>query len=94
MVPVEALVSADVGGVEDGKREAGETAHVYFVRCEAGSRADGVVVRTFDVRELYVPIGLLFVSDHGEHEGHGVVDAFDAAVGARMVGACGYFVDA
>ena len=33
-------------------------------------------------------------SNHGEHQGHGVVDAFDAAAGAGVVGACGEIVDA
>ena len=36
---------------------------------------------------------MFFVADHGEHEGHRVIDAFDTAVGAGMVGACGNFVD-
>ena len=37
---------------------------------------------------------MFFVADYGEHEGHHVIDTFDATVGARMVGACGNFVDA
>ena len=44
--------------------------------------------------ELNIPVRLLFVADHGEHEGYGVVDARDTAVGARVVGAGGNIFDA
>ena len=37
---------------------------------------------------------MFFVADHGEHEGHRVIDAFDTAVGAGVIGACGDFDDA
>ena len=37
---------------------------------------------------------MFFVVDRGENDGHCVIDAFYTAVGARMVGACGNFVDA
>ena len=67
---------------------------MYVVGGHPGRRADGVVVGVFGVRKMQVPIVLQFVSDHGEHQGHGVVDAFDAAVGAGMVGTPGDFVDA
>ena len=59
----------------------------------SGGCADGVVVCLLDVWELYVPVGLLFVADQGEHKGNCVVDEFDAFVGARVVGACGDCVD-
>ena len=48
---------------------------------------DGIVVGRRNVWQQPVPIGLLFVSDHGEHLGQDVVDALDAAVGAGVVGA-------
>ena len=37
---------------------------------------------------------MFVVADRGEHEGHRVIDALNAAVGAGMVRACGIFVDA
>ena len=37
---------------------------------------------------------MFFIADRGEHEGHRVIGAFDTAVGAGIVGACGSFVDA
>ena len=59
-----------------------------------GGCADGAVVRVFGVWELKIPVRLLFVADHGEHEGYGVVDALDTAVGAQVVGADGDLIDA
>ena len=37
---------------------------------------------------------MLFVPDHGEHKGHGVVDTLDTAVGARVVETGGNLIDA
>ena len=37
-----------------------------------------------DVWELNISVSLLFAAGHGEHEGHGVVDALDTTVGARV----------
>ena len=44
--------------------------------------------------ELNIPGSLLFVADHGEYKGHGVVDTLDAAVGVRVVGTGGNLIDA
>ena len=41
------------------------------------------------MRELNIPVCLVFVADHGEHEVHDVVDTRDTAVGAWTVGAGG-----
>ena len=57
-----------------------------------GGCGDGVVVRALGVWELNIPVRLLFVDDHDEHEGYGVVDALDTAVGARVVGAGGNLI--
>ena len=65
-----------------------------FVRGEARGRADRVVVCVLDMREVDVPVVLMFVAYHGKHLCHCVVDAFDAAVAARMVGAGREFADA
>ena len=87
-------MSADVGEVNDGKRKVGKTTHVRFVGGKAGGCADGVVVRALDVGELNIPVNVLFVAGHVEHEGHGVVDTLDTVVGARVVGAGGDLIDA
>ena len=52
MVPVEALVSTNVGEVEDSEGGASETVHVDFVGREPSAGADGVVIGALDVREL------------------------------------------
>ena len=67
MVPLEALVSTNVGEIEDGERKARETAHVDFNGSEPSGSADGVVIGILDVRKMDVPMGLLFAAHHGEH---------------------------
>lgn len=69
---------------------------MYFVGGKSGGVADVASVGALDVWELYVPSGLLFVADDGDHRGHVVVGVLDTAVGAGLVsiGACGDFVDA
>lgn len=94
LVQVEALVHADVGWVEDGEGESRKAAHVYFVEGKPGGGADGVVVGALDVQQVYVPVCLLSVADHGEYLSHDVVNVLDSAVGARVVGARGDLVDA
>ena len=66
-------MSADVREIEDGKGEARETTHVYFVGGVSVGCADGVVLRALDVWEWNTPISSLFVADHAEYEGHGAV---------------------
>ena len=44
LVPVEALVSANVGEIEDGEGEARKASNVYIVGGEPCSGVDGVVV--------------------------------------------------
>ena len=68
--------------------------HVHFVGRKSGGCADGVVVRALDVWQLNIPVSLLFVADHGEHEGHGMVNTRDTAVGTRVVGTGGNLIDA
>ena len=49
LVPVEALMSTDVGEVKYGKGDAGEAAHVHLVGRNSSGCADGVIVRALDV---------------------------------------------
>ena len=65
-----------------------------FVRGEARGRADGVVVGVFDMKKVDVPVVLMFATNHGEHLCHCMVNAFDAAVTARVVGAGREFANA
>ena len=92
LFPVEALVSANIGEIEDGEGEVRKAADVYFVGGEPCSGVDGVVVCALHVWELLVPVGLLFVDHHGKHQGHRMIEALAAAVSAGVVGAGGYLV--
>ena len=87
VVALQGLVTADVVGFEDGEWEAGKATGVDLVGRKPCGGVYGVVVGRGDVQQQHVPIGLLFVAEHGEHLGQGVVDALDAAVGAGVVGA-------
>lgn len=63
---MEASTSTNVRRVENGEGEARKAVHVYFIGVQLSGGADGVGMRALDVRELCVPIGLLFVADYGE----------------------------
>ena len=56
LVPVEALVPAHVGEIEDGEGKARKAADVYFVGGEPCSGVDGVIVCAIHVWELHVPV--------------------------------------
>ena len=81
LVSAEALVPANVGEIEDGEGEARKGTDVYFVGGKPCSGVDGVVVCALHVWQLLVPLGLLFVDHHGDHQGHYVIDALDTTVG-------------
>ena len=55
LVPVEALVSANVGEIENGEGEARKAAHVYFVGGQPCRGFHGVVACALHVWELHVP---------------------------------------
>ena len=59
---------------------------------KSGDSADGAVVRVVGEWELNFSVRLLFVADHGVHEGYGAVDALGTAVGARVAGAGGNLI--
>lgn len=67
---------------------------MHFVRGKSGGYTHGFVVCFLDLWELNVQASLLIVADHGEHEGHGMVDALGIVVGTRGAEACDNFVDA
>lgn len=41
---------------------------------------------------MNVPVVLVFITHHGKHLHHDIIDAFDTTIGARVVGACRDFV--
>lgn len=87
------LCPANDGVVGDGKEKAGKAGRVYLVTGQACSDADGVVIGALHIRDLYVPVGLVFVGDHGEHLDPRVIDELDTDVASGMVRAGGVFVD-
>ena len=61
---------------------------MHFIGSEAGRGVDRVVVGVLNVREVYIPVILVFIAYHGQHLRHDVIYAFDAPVTSRVVGAC------
>ena len=58
---------------------------------QASGGADRIVVGELHVRQLRIPIVLLFVDDNSQHLGHCVVNTLHTTVTAWMVGAGGDF---
>ena len=65
---------------------------MHFIGSEACRGVDRVVVGVLNVREVCIPVILVFVAYHGQHLRHGVIYAFYSPVTTRVVGACRYFV--
>ena len=65
---------------------------MYFIGSKAFRRANEGVVGVCDVGKVCIPVILVFVADHSQHLRHAVIYTFDAAVTARVVGACREFV--
>ena len=74
MISVQALVVANVRGVQDRKGQTRKAAYVDFVRRQPSGGVDRVVAGGFNVRKLLVPAVMSLAAAHGEHLGHGVVD--------------------
>ena len=79
----------DPGAVENCKREARKSAHVYLVGGQVIGGAGRIVVGELHVRQLRISIVLAFVDDHSQHVGHCVVNALHTTVIACMLGAGG-----
>ena len=61
---------------------------MHLIGSEACRGVDRVIVGVFDVREVYIPVILVFVANHGRHLRHGVIYAFYSPVTTRVEGAC------
>ena len=63
---------------------------MYFIGSEPCRGVDGVVVGVLNVREVSVPVILVFVPYHGQHLRHGVIYAFGRRSSLACVhrGAC------
>ena len=58
---------------------------MYFIGGDPGRSVDGVVVGGLDVLHQRVLVVLVLVDIHGQHHGHGVVDALNAGTVARVI---------
>ena len=93
VVVLQALVTADVVGFEDGEWMAGKAADVDLVWAQALWRRVRNCCRPTRRAVAAHPNGLLFDADHGKHLGRDVVGALNAAVGIGVVGAGVNLVD-
>ena len=60
---------------------------MHFIGGETCRGVDRVSVGILNVREVYIPVILVFVAYHGQHLRHGGAYAFDSSVTTRVVGA-------
>ena len=56
-----------------------------------GSSADRIIVRKFDVRELFIPVILEIVDHHCQHLGHLLIHTLHYIIAISVVGAGGNF---
>ena len=80
LIAIEALMATSVRSFKDGERKARETSDMDFIGGKTRGSANGVVIGVLDVGKVDVPVVLVFVTDHGYHLGHSVVDTFHASV--------------
>ena len=89
VVAGQTLVSRESGSFENPQGKTWKSAHVHLVGGEARRRTDRIVVWELDVRELQIPVVLLFIDDHSQHLGRNVIHPLNASVAVWMIGACG-----
>ena len=58
-----------------------------FIGGEARGGANRVVIGVFDMGKMDVTVVLVFVTDHGYHLSHSVVDMFYASISTGVIGA-------
>ena len=58
---------------------------MHFIGSEACCGVDRVVVGVLNVREVCIPVILVFVAYHGQHLRHGVIYAFYSPVCRRIL---------
>ena len=93
LVALKALMRSSIRAVENCRGKARQATDVDFIRSKTGGSADRVVVSKLDMGQVYIPVVLLFVADHGEHWGHCVVYPLGSTVTARVTRTRGEFAD-
>ena len=66
--------------VKKCEREAWQPTHMDLVGSRTRGGTDGIVVRKFDMRELFIPVVLELVDDHCQHLGQSVAYTFHPIV--------------
>lgn len=64
------LVAGNFSALENREREARGPTHMDLVGSQTSGGAERVAVREFNVRELFIPVGLELADDHLQHLGH------------------------
>ena len=62
---------------------------MYVVGSQTRGGTDQIAVHEFDMRELFISVGLELVDDHCQHLGHRLVDTFHPTVVVCVIGAGG-----
>ena len=61
---------------------------MHFSGSEACRGVDRVIVGVLNVREVCIPVILVFVAYHGQYLRHDLIYAFNSPVTIRVLGAC------
>ena len=91
MVASQSLVGGDSSTLENREREAWQPTNMDLVESQTRGGADGIVLRKFDMKELFIPVVLEIVDGHCQHLGHRVVYTFGPIVAVWVVGPGGNF---
>ena len=75
------------GTLGNRERESWHPAHIDLVGSQTSGGADGIVVRKFDTRELFIAVVSELVDDHCQLLGYRVVYTFHPTVAVWVVGA-------
>ena len=85
------MVAGDSSTLGNREREAWQPTHMYLVGSLTRGGTDRIVVRTFDMRGLFMPLVLEVVDGYCQHRGHRVVYTFRPTVVVWVVGTGGNF---
>ena len=69
VVAGQTLVAGDSNTLENREGEAWQPTHMDFIGSQNCGDADGIIVRKFDMRDLFISVILELVDDHCQHLG-------------------------
>lgn len=68
--------------------ETWTSTHLNFIGVHARRSTDRIYICEFDVREVQIPVVVVFDDGHGQHLDHSLVHLLNASVTVGLVGAC------